>query len=68
MVQAEQTEGIRFRLCDIAMDVRNALDKAVWYIGMYLEYRKDYYELRDIQKDLIRLEFKKKMARKKAGD
>ena len=52
----------------IAMDVRSALDKAVWYIGMYLEYRKDYYELRDTQKGLIRLEFKKKMAKKKAGD
>lgn len=46
----------------IAMDVRNALDKATWYIAMYLQYRKEYYELRDIQKNLIRLEYKKKMA------
>ena len=52
----------------IALDVRNDLDKASWYMMMYLYYRKEYYELRDTNEKLKQIDFRKKMAKKKAGD
>ena len=52
----------------MAPDVQHMLDRAAWYVGMYLEYRKRYFMAMDMDKKLRNLEFRKRMAQKKAGD
>ena len=50
----------------LAMEARNTLDKAVFYVEMYMAYRKHYYDLLDTDKRLRLIEFKKQIT-KKAG-
>ena len=71
---AEQSMKVRIALRKlannpaIAPDVQQTLEKAAWYAEMYLEYRKRYFMLMDMDKKLRSLGFRKLMAERKKNN